>query len=73
LTGGPSHRGTVTAFDEARGWGTVRDEDAVAFDFHCTAIADGTRRIAVGTEVSFVVVAGHRGRMEARGLIGTRR
>jgi cold shock CspA family protein len=46
----------------------VTDTQGAAFDFHATAIADGSRRIAVGTEVSFVVTPGHRGRYEARGL-----
>jgi cold shock CspA family protein len=37
--------------------------------FHCTAIADGTRRIAVGTAVAFVVAPGTLGRLEARGIV----
>ena len=41
--------GTVTAFDEARGCGTVRADDGATYCFHCTAIADGTRTIEVGT------------------------
>jgi cold shock CspA family protein len=61
-------RGTVTAFDTDRGLGTVTDTQSVALDFHCTAIADGSRDIAVGTEVEFVVRPGHRGRLEAHWL-----
>jgi cold shock CspA family protein len=64
----PLYLGHVTAFDARRGWGTVTDTQGAAFDFHATAIADGSRRIALGTEVSFVVAPGHRGRYEARGL-----
>jgi cold shock CspA family protein len=64
----PLSVGHVTAFDARRGWGTVTDTEGTAFAFHATAIADGTRRIALGTEVSFVVAPGHRGRYEARGL-----
>lgn len=59
-------RGVVADFDEHVGYGTVRSERGVDFFFHCTQIANGTRTIAVGTEVDFVVVAGHRGQWEAR-------
>ena len=57
--------GTVIAFDEHRGYGTVRATDGRELFFHCTAIADGSRRIAVGAEVVFAVVPGHRGQWEA--------
>ena len=57
--------GTVVDFDEHRGYGAVRTVDGRELFFHCTAIADGTRRIAVGTEVVFAVVPGHRGQWEA--------
>jgi cold shock CspA family protein len=60
--------GRVTSFDARRGLGVVTDVDGTEFDFHATAIADGSRAIAVGTEVTFVVVPGHRGRYEARAL-----
>ena len=33
--------------------------------FHCTAVADGSRTIAVGAPVVYQVVAGHLGRWEA--------
>lgn len=62
-------RGVVVSFDEERGLGSVRDELGRELPFHCTAIADGTRRIDPGTEVSFLSVPGHLGRMEARGLV----
>jgi cold shock CspA family protein len=52
-------RGTVTSFDEARGLGEVTAADGTGYLFHCTAIADGTRRIATGTEVEFDVAPGH--------------
>jgi CspA family cold shock protein len=61
-------RGTVTAFDEARGLGEVTAPDGARYPFHCVAIADGTRTIAVGTAVEFEVVAGHRGTWEATNL-----
>lgn len=62
------HTGKVTAFDEARGLGTVTDDGGGDFLFHCTAIADKSRRIDVGVTVTFVLAHGHLGRMEARGL-----
>jgi cold shock CspA family protein len=59
-------RGTVVEFDEHKGYGTVRDgTDGRELFFHCTQIADGSRTIAPGTEVTFDVVAGHLGRWEA--------
>ena len=60
--------GTVAAFDDFAGYGTVRSDDGTELFFHCTGIADGTRTIDVGTRVEFVVVAGHRGRWEASAL-----
>lgn len=59
-------RGTVAAFDEQAGYGTVRAEDGTELFFHCTQIEGGTRTIAVDVPVDFVVVAGQRGRWEAR-------
>jgi cold shock CspA family protein len=56
----------VAAFEADRGLGVVTDADGASFDFHCTAITDGTRSIEVGTAVSFVVRPGRRGRLEAR-------
>lgn len=47
--------GTVTAFDEAAGLGSVTDADGRELPFHCIEIADGSRSIAVGTAVRFVV------------------
>jgi cold shock CspA family protein len=57
--------GTVMSFDEHRGYGTVRATDGRELFFHCTAIADGTRRIPVGARVVFAVVPGHGGQWEA--------
>ena len=58
-------QGTVRSFDERRGLGEIATEDGKTFPFHCTAVADGTRRIAPGTPVEFDVVAGLPGRWEA--------
>ena len=66
-------RGTVVAFDEARGLGTVRRDDGpsgpVEYPFHCTAVADGSRTIAVGTAVTWRVAAGRMGRWEAIAIV----
>jgi cold shock CspA family protein len=62
-------QGVVSAFEEDRGLGTVTDEDGAAFDFHCTALVDGTRTVEVGRAVVFVVRPGHRGRLEAREVV----
>lgn len=55
------------AFDEARGLGEV-EVDGARYPFHCTAIADGTRTIPVGTEVTFELRPGGSGRWEATAI-----
>lgn len=57
--------GVVASFDDPRGLGVVRRDDGVEYPFHCTAIADGSRTIAVGTRVTWSVAAGRLGRWEA--------
>ena len=59
--------GTIAAFDDAAGLGTITADDGTAYPFHCTQIADGTRTIAVGTAVTFAVT-GHLGRYEASSI-----
>jgi cold shock CspA family protein len=68
--GGPGapRVGAVTEFDDPRGLGVVRSDDGETFPFHCTAIADGSRTVEVGTRVVFTVAPGHRGRYEARSV-----
>jgi hypothetical protein len=62
-------QGRVTDFDVAGGWGEVRDEQSgSSYPFHCTAIADGSRLIDVGTDVVFGLAPGRMGRWEAREL-----
>ena len=61
--------GRVAEFDPERGLGVVVDDTGRALPFHCTAIADGSRQIDVGTAVAFNVAPGHLGRYEARRLI----
>lgn len=60
--------GSVVEFDDDRGVGTVGDSEGARWFFHCTAIADQTRTIAVGTAVRFSLTPGHNGRWEATDL-----
>jgi len=53
------HLGRVGSFDEASGLGIVADAGGESHRFHCISIADGTRTIAVGTHVSFVLASRH--------------
>jgi cold shock CspA family protein len=55
---GATRSGTVVAFDEDRGLGDVVADDGTQLPFHCSAVADGTRTVAVGAKVEFVVVPG---------------
>jgi cold shock CspA family protein len=57
--------GTVSGFDGERGLGTVVTPSGASFAFHSTAIAGGSRRIAVGTRVAFLVGAAPGGAFEA--------
>jgi cold shock CspA family protein len=63
------HRGRVSSFDASCGLGTVDAEDGASYGFHATAIADGSRRISVGTTVVFTLSPGHGGLYEARSLL----
>ena len=60
--------GAVIDFDAHRGYGTIRDVDGREVFFHCTRIADGTRTIEVGTDVTYELVPGHLGRWEAAAI-----
>ena len=59
-----TEHGRIAAFDADKGFGEVEAEDGRRLFFHCTQIADGTRTIAVGTEVTFEVVPGQMGQWE---------
>ena len=61
--------GTVVAFDEHVGLGTVQGEDGRTWEFHCTRITDGSRSVAVGARVAFEVGAAGPGRWEAVGVL----
>lgn len=65
MANGSRSNGRVIAFDEPRGLGEVEDDHGARYPFHCTAIADGTRMIAVGRAVEFRVVTGPIGTREA--------
>jgi cold shock CspA family protein len=67
-TAGP-RPGRVASFDATRGLGTVADDAGAVYAFHATAIGDGSRRIDVGTAVTFSLAPGHGGRYEARSLV----
>ena len=56
--------GQVSEFDEQVGLGAIA-AGSNRFPFHCTQIADGSRRIEVGINVTFVVEPGRLGRWEA--------
>ncbi len=60
--------GSVTAFDEHRGLGEITAPNGTVYAFHCTAIADGTRTIAVGADVQFEVRPGRVGNWEAAAI-----
>ncbi|CAB4727275.1 MAG: hypothetical protein F2754_11330 [Actinobacteria bacterium] len=62
-------RGEVVAYDATAGYGTIRGSDGREWWFHCTAIADGSRLIDVGTVGVFSLVPGHSGRWEAVGIV----
>lgn len=58
--------GVVSDFDVDTGLGLVVTGGGTAVPFHCTAIADGSRDIAVDIAVVFVLAPAHLGRIEAR-------
>jgi len=60
------------SFDVEVGVGEVRAESGEAFGFHCTAIAGGSRVIAVGTPVVFSVMPFHGGVVQACDLVSIR-
>ncbi len=45
--------GRVTEFDAQRGLGEITDTSGQVWPFHCAVIADGSRSIGVGEEVTF--------------------
>jgi len=68
VTGRVPGLGTVVEFDEVRGLGRIERRSGELVEFHCTAIADGSRRIDAGTPVAFVLVAAIGGSYEAQSI-----
>jgi CxxC-x17-CxxC domain-containing protein len=64
---GPAHgQGAVKWFNEAKGFGFIRDDSGEEFFVHFSAIrGDGFRSLAEGQRVTFDVVAGPKGRQAA--------
>ena len=67
LERGTVRRGVVSAFDEQSGLGVVATRDGAEHPFHCIEIADGSRSIDIGAEVSFDLLAKF-GRWEAANI-----
>lgn len=63
----------MTAFDPARGLGLVLAEDGARLPFHAASIADGSRRVAIESDVVFSVAPGPGGRWEASDLSAAER
>lgn len=59
--------GVVESFDADVGLGVVRSPTGASYQFHCIEIADGTRQIGVGVQVTFEVLPKF-GRYEASNL-----
>jgi cold shock CspA family protein len=61
-----THSGSVVSFSVEAGSGHILDDKTSReVFFHATQLADGTRKISLGTPVEFDVVPGGRGRYEA--------
>ena len=67
LAHGTGRRGVVRTFDEAAGLGVIDGADGAEYRFHCIEIADGSRTVDIGTEVSFDLLAKF-GRWEAANI-----
>lgn len=61
-------RARVAAYDDDKGYGYLEIDGGGRLFFHCTAIADGSRTIAEGTEVEYEPVTDPRGKPEAAAL-----
>jgi CspA family cold shock protein len=57
-------QGAIREFDSVSGLGLISTADGVEYAFHCIEIADGSREIEVGAEVTFATLAKF-GRYEA--------
>ncbi len=67
LARGRGLTGRVTAFDAVVGLGEIESSAGERHQFHCIEIADGTRHIELGADVSFDLL--HKfGRAEAANI-----
>lgn len=66
---GESRRGIVEEYDAESGLGLTLETDGSRYRFHCSAIADGSRQIGVGTEVIFSLRLVVLGQIEAADLV----
>lgn len=62
---GATYQGIVIEFDEHVGLGVIQTATGETLPFHCVNISDGTRKIDIDSEVTFVTKWHPRGRMEA--------
>lgn len=60
------HQGIVSSFDESTGLGVISVGESSVVPFHCIVISDGTRKITVGSRVTFSVFPALKGRIEAK-------
>jgi CspA family cold shock protein len=67
LRGDATRHGVVASFDENLGLGTILASEGTVYEFHCIEIADGSRAIEVGRDVSFGLLA-KLGRYEAANI-----
>ena len=63
--------GVVASFDDHAGLGEIEAASGARYWFHCTRIADGSRHVDPGRQVTFRVVPGHHGRWEAAEIAPT--
>jgi cold shock CspA family protein len=59
------YSGRIATFDDHVGRGEIEARGGMRFPFHCTSLADGTRTIALDTEVKVRLVQGPVGALEA--------
>jgi cold shock CspA family protein len=64
----PRTRGSVTVFDAVRGDGVVTTELGESLYFHCVTIADGSRVVPLGAQVSGIRAVGRLGEDEIEDL-----
>ncbi|MEV7617098.1 cold shock domain-containing protein [Streptomyces sp. NPDC089799] len=62
--------GTVTMFNDAKGWGTIKSDDGEEVPVHHTEIiAEGFRTLAVNARVVFGIKDGPNGRQAQKVMV----